>query len=154
MGERKPAPISRNSKVMSGAVVFSGTRVPVTALFDYLDSEGALAEFLHIPYAPPCSFPDGWDIRSTQRMRWQGKENSELLQLAPGRRFGSLITADRNMQHKQNPNTPLPPIVLRPPSLRVRNLQALLPQTTSMLRKRPSRTFHVIGRSRHPDRIR
>lgn len=47
MVENKPAPLSRNSKVMSGAVVFSGTRVPVTALFDYLDSEGALAEFLH-----------------------------------------------------------------------------------------------------------
>lgn len=47
MVENKPAPLSRNSMVMSGAVVFSGTRVPVTALFDYLDSEGALAEFLH-----------------------------------------------------------------------------------------------------------
>ena len=47
MVESKPAPLSRNSKVMRGAVVFSGTRVPVTALFDYLDSEGALAEFLH-----------------------------------------------------------------------------------------------------------
>ncbi|MDE0627702.1 MAG: DUF433 domain-containing protein [Bryobacterales bacterium] len=47
MVENKPAPLSRNSKVMSGVVVFSGTRVPATALFDYLDSEGALAEFLH-----------------------------------------------------------------------------------------------------------
>ena len=47
MVENKPPPLSRNSKIMSGAVVFSGTRVPVAALFDYLDSEGALAEFLH-----------------------------------------------------------------------------------------------------------
>ena len=46
MAESNPAPLSRNPKVMSGAVVFHGTRVPVTALFDYLDSEGSLAEFL------------------------------------------------------------------------------------------------------------
>ena len=46
MAESNPAPLSRNPKVMSGAVVFHGTRVPVSALFDYLDSEGSLADFL------------------------------------------------------------------------------------------------------------
>lgn len=46
MAESNPSPLSRNPKIMSGAVVFQGTRVPVTALFDYLDSEGSLAEFL------------------------------------------------------------------------------------------------------------
>ena len=46
MSESYPAPLSRNPKIMSGAVVFNGTRVPVTALFDYLDSEVSLAEFL------------------------------------------------------------------------------------------------------------
>lgn len=46
MAESNPAPLSRNPKIMSGAVVFNGTRVPVTALFDYLDSEVSLAEFL------------------------------------------------------------------------------------------------------------
>ncbi len=46
MAESSPAPLSRNPKIMSGAVVFNGTRVPVTALFDYLDSEASLAEFL------------------------------------------------------------------------------------------------------------
>ena len=46
MAESNPAPLSRNPKIMSGAVVFNGTRVPVTALFDYLDTEGSLAEFL------------------------------------------------------------------------------------------------------------
>ncbi|MDE0126797.1 MAG: hypothetical protein OXN97_19700 [Bryobacterales bacterium] len=80
-------------------------------------------------------------------MRWQGKENGELLQLAARRRFDASITADRNMEHEQNQNTPLPVVVLRTPSLRVRNLQALLPQAIAMLRKRPSRTFHVIGRA-------
>lgn len=47
MAESNPAPLSRNPRIMSGAVVFNGTRVPVTALFDYLGSEGSLTEFLH-----------------------------------------------------------------------------------------------------------
>ena len=46
MAGNNSAPLSRNPKVMSGAVVFSGTRVPVTALFDYLDSDVPFAEFL------------------------------------------------------------------------------------------------------------
>lgn len=36
----------------------------------------------HLPYALAESFPDDWDIHSTQRMGWQGKGNGELLQLA------------------------------------------------------------------------
>lgn len=31
---------------MSGAVVFTGTRVPVQALIDYLEEDGSLDEFL------------------------------------------------------------------------------------------------------------
>lgn len=46
MAESNPATLSRSPNVMIGAVVFHGTRVPVTALFDYLDSEESLAEFL------------------------------------------------------------------------------------------------------------
>ena len=87
----------------------------------------------HILYALARSFPDGWEIRSTPRMRWQVKENGELLQLAAGRRFDALITADRNMQREQNPNTPMPVVVLRTPRLRVWNLQSLLPQAVAML---------------------
>ena len=36
----------------------------------------------HLPQALTHLLRDGWDIRSTQRMGWQGGENSELLQLA------------------------------------------------------------------------
>lgn len=108
----------------------------------------------HIPYALARSFAGEWDIRSTQRMGWQGKENGELLQLAAGCGFDALITADRNMPHEQNANTPLPVVVLRTSSLRVRDLQALVPQALALLKKRPSRTFHVIGESRRRDRTR
>ena len=99
----------------------------------------------HLPYALAHSFPDDWDIRSTQRMGWQGKENGELLQLAAAQGFDALITADRNLPHEQNRHTPLPVVVLRTSSLRIRDLQPLVPQATTLLGERPSRTFHVIG---------
>lgn len=42
-----PSPIITSSKeVMSGAVVFAGTRVPVQTLMDYLEESGSLDEFL------------------------------------------------------------------------------------------------------------
>ena len=38
--------VSRNSEIMSGALVFAGTRVPVKSLFDYLEGGDSLEEFL------------------------------------------------------------------------------------------------------------
>jgi len=38
--------VTRSEKVMSGAVVFAGTRVPVQTLVDYLEEGGRLDEFL------------------------------------------------------------------------------------------------------------
>jgi uncharacterized protein (DUF433 family) len=38
--------ISRSEKVMSGAVVFAGTRVPLQNLIDYLQEGSSLDEFL------------------------------------------------------------------------------------------------------------
>ena len=40
------SPISSDPKVMGGAVVFHGTRVPVQSLFDYLEGGETLDEFL------------------------------------------------------------------------------------------------------------
>ena len=39
-------PLSQNPKVMSGAIVFDGTRVPLTHLFDYLESDAVIEDFL------------------------------------------------------------------------------------------------------------
>ena len=39
-------PLSQNPEVMSGAIVFAGTRVPLTHLFDYLESGSDTEEFL------------------------------------------------------------------------------------------------------------
>ena len=42
----EPARLSRDPQIMSGALLFSGTRVPVKAIFDYLQDGQPLAEFL------------------------------------------------------------------------------------------------------------
>ena len=42
-----PSPlVSRSEDVMSGAVVFAGTRVPLQTLMDYLEEGSSLDEFL------------------------------------------------------------------------------------------------------------
>ena len=38
--------VSRNAEIMSGALCFTGTRVPVKNLFDYLEGKSSLEEFL------------------------------------------------------------------------------------------------------------
>jgi uncharacterized protein (DUF433 family) len=38
--------ISRDPEVMSGALCFKGTRVPVQNLFDYLEGSSSLEDFL------------------------------------------------------------------------------------------------------------
>jgi uncharacterized protein (DUF433 family) len=38
--------IQQSDRVMSGAVVFAGTRVPIQTLIDYIEEDGRLDEFL------------------------------------------------------------------------------------------------------------
>ena len=38
--------VSRNPEIMSGALCFTGTRVPVKNLFDYLEGSSSLEDFL------------------------------------------------------------------------------------------------------------
>ena len=38
--------VSRDPEIMSGALCFTGTRVPVKNLFDYLEGNSSLEEFL------------------------------------------------------------------------------------------------------------
>ncbi len=42
----KPSAVSRNLDVMGGAAVFTGTRVPVQTLLDYLEAGDSIDEFL------------------------------------------------------------------------------------------------------------
>ena len=39
--------VSQDSEIMSGALCFAGTRVPVKNLFDYLEGSSSLEEFLN-----------------------------------------------------------------------------------------------------------
>jgi uncharacterized protein (DUF433 family) len=41
-----PEVFAQHPKVMSGALVFKGTRVPVQTFFDHLNHDGTLEEFL------------------------------------------------------------------------------------------------------------
>ena len=43
---KAPLPIEVDPEIMSGAPVFSGTRVPIETLFDYLMNGSSLDEFL------------------------------------------------------------------------------------------------------------
>ena len=38
--------VKRDAEIMSGALCFTGTRVPVKSLFDYLEGSSSLEEFL------------------------------------------------------------------------------------------------------------
>ena len=38
--------VKRDPEIMSGALCFAGTRVPVKSLFDYLEGSSSLEEFL------------------------------------------------------------------------------------------------------------
>ena len=38
--------VTRDPEIMSGALCFSGTRVPVKTLFDYLEGSSSLEDFL------------------------------------------------------------------------------------------------------------
>ena len=45
--------VSRDPEIMSGALCFSGTRVPVQNLFDYLEGSSSLEDFLeNFPSVP------------------------------------------------------------------------------------------------------
>lgn len=41
-----PALVSRDPEIMSGTLCFTGTRVPVQSLFDYLEGSSSLEDFL------------------------------------------------------------------------------------------------------------
>ncbi|TFZ06242.1 DUF433 domain-containing protein [Ramlibacter henchirensis] len=43
----EPTLVQRDPEVLSGALCFAGTRVPVKNLFDYLEASSSLEDFLH-----------------------------------------------------------------------------------------------------------
>jgi hypothetical protein len=77
-------------------------------------------------------------------MRWTGKANGELLQLA-ATDFDAFLTADQNLEHQQDlAALPIAVIVLVAPTNRLESLVPLVPNLLQTLKTlAPRRLFHV-----------
>ena len=129
--------VSVSPDVMSGAAVFTGTRVPVQSLLDYLAAGHSLEEFLvdfpTVPRRLKHELPDH-SVRSVPEAGWAGKQNGELLGLAEIE-FDVLITNDRNMEHQQIlARFDLAFIVLSAPTNDIDDLRPLMPEAREALK--------------------
>lgn len=66
--------LSSDPEIVSGAVCFKGTRVPVTILFDYFSSGYSLLEFLK-------GFPGVTREQAIAVLEWQANESRRLMDL-------------------------------------------------------------------------
>lgn len=57
-----------------------------------------------VPRGLAASFPDHFEVQTVPRMGWAGTGNGALLRLAADHGFDALITVDRGIAHKQNPD--------------------------------------------------
>jgi hypothetical protein len=87
----------------------------------------------------------GHEVRTVAAVGWSGTENGELLRLAADR-FDVLLTADRNLEHQQNPTTlPITVIVLVAPTNRLESVAPLVPELPELLNAPLSRRVFRIG---------
>ena len=68
-------PLSRRPTAMSGTVVFGGTRIPLTALFDCLDMERAFAGFSAAPHRFPVTGAGGTALDRTGSQPASGRRS-------------------------------------------------------------------------------
>ena len=66
--------IHRDPKVLSGTPVFRGTRVPIKAIFDYLEAGDSLDEFLDD--FPSVSRAQALELLETARVRLTGSDEA------------------------------------------------------------------------------
>lgn len=111
--------VSRDADVMSGALCFTGTRVPVQALFDCLEAGSS---------------------------GWSGVKNGKLLALA-ATEFDAFATVDQNLPYQQNlAQLPLAVVVLRATSNDLRSLLPLVPALEQALVSLVPRTCVTVDR--------
>ena len=89
-----------------------------------------------LDYRLAQSFPTGFDVYSTQWMGWSGMSNGELLRAAAAGGFDVLVTADRSIRYQQ-PQPPIPVLVLEVGSTALRALQECIPQIARV--RKPTR---------------
>ena len=143
-------------EISGGTPVFRGTRVPVKALFDYLEGGETLDRFLdqfpsvsrtqalatlelvEAPSWPVRVLLDedlprdlvaalvGHQVTTVQAADWSGTKNGDLLQRAH-ERFDVLVTMDRGLQYQQNLTIlRLSVLVIRDPSNRMIHLKPIV----------------------------
>lgn len=87
---------------------------------------------------------DGHFVRTVQQSGWGGLRNGELLRAASND-FDVFVTADRNMQYQQNPETlPIAVVVLIARTNRLDDLQTVVPGLLARLANIQPGTFSRI----------
>jgi len=83
---------------------------------------------------PLAGLLTGHEARTVRQMRWQGKENGELLALV-GRHFDAFITVDQSLPHQQNlKRLKIALIILKTRSNKIEDIVPLLPEILATLR--------------------
>ncbi len=68
-----------------------------------------------VPKRLATHFPSIYTIKTAQEMGWASVQNGALLKLASENGFGALITADKNMEYQQNPESLLISVIVMAP---------------------------------------
>jgi predicted nuclease of predicted toxin-antitoxin system len=86
------------------------------------------------------------DSYTTRYMRWNGKENGELLKVAAQHGFDALVTTDRGYEHQQNLKTlPCAVVLLLSRSNAMDDLRPLLTPLLVRLENLPACSFTAIA---------
>ena len=76
----------------------------------------------------------GHDVKTVRQMRWDGKENGELLALI-GRQFDVFVTVDKSLRYQQNlRNLKFAILVLRTRTNKLEDIVPHLPEILGILR--------------------
>jgi predicted nuclease of predicted toxin-antitoxin system len=83
---------------------------------------------------PLAALLTGHEVKTVRQMRWNGKENGELLALI-GKHFDGFITVDKSLRHQQNlRDLKFAILVLRVKSNKLEGIVPHLPEVLSALR--------------------
>jgi len=79
-------------------------------------------------------FPDSTRVLTVRKLGWDGISNGKLLARAKEDGFHAVLTADKNLEYQQNPETiPLPVIVLAAQSTKLTDLAPLIPSVMAIM---------------------
>jgi hypothetical protein len=79
----------------------------------------------------------GHDVSTVPEMKWAGKRNGELLDLAAGR-FDVFVTSDQNLQYQQNlEHASIAVVVFECRTNRLQDLLPLVPKFLDLLQRNP-----------------